>query len=311
VRGLLVALLCAGALVAGCDGGSEPSSEAGVPSLQERFSRVDPFTGLGTWVDAFDYAPAFQDGGGPPQVTPAAVDDMADLGVRTLYLQATKNDSRSPEPIVHEELVSEFLVAAHEHDIEVVAWYLPLLGDVDTDFRHLRALEEFEVDGERFDGIGLDIEWIEDVPDPVERNDRLVRLSERLRDLVGDDMPLSAVVFPAVQLEVVNPSLWPEFPYRRLAHFYDVWMPMAYWSFRDGEHRDAYTYTEESVRRLRSNLGDRQALVHPIGGIADVSTPADYVGFLEAVDDTESVGWSVYDYDTTTSGSWPYLRGRP
>jgi hypothetical protein len=307
---LLVALLCASALLAGCDNGGGDATAEGVPSFEERAARSQPFVGLGTWVDAFDYAPAFQ-AGSPPQVTPASVADMAKLGVRTLYLQATKNDIRSPEPIIDEELVGDFLVAAHEQEIEVVAWYLPLFGDLDADYRHLEALAEFEVDGERFDGIGLDIEWIEDVPDAPERAGRLIRLSERLRELVGDDMPLGAIVFPAVQLEVVNPALWPEFPYRRLERFYDVWMPMTYWTFRSDEYRDAYTYTEESVRRLRDNLADRRALVHPIGGIADVATPADYEGFLAAVDDTDSIGWSVYDYDTTTSGAWPYLRGSP
>jgi hypothetical protein len=309
VRRLLVLFVCAGALLAGCDNGGGDAA-GGVPSFEDRAARSRPFVGLGTWVDAFDYAPAFQ-AGSPPQVTPASVADMAELGVRTLYLQATKNDIRSPEPIVDEELVGDFLVAAHEHDIEVVAWYLPLFGDVDADFRHLEALAAFEVDGERFDGVGLDIEWIEDVPDAPERADRLVHLSERLRELVGGDMPLGAIVFPAVQLEVVNPALWPEFPYRRLERFFDVWMPMTYWTFRSDEYRDAYTYTEESVRRLRDNLADRRALVHPIGGIADVATPADYEGFLAAVEDTDSIGWSVYDYDTTTSGAWPYLRGSP
>ena len=308
MRSLLVLLCCAGALLVGCDGDDGDSSAGGVPSLEDRTERSEPFEGLGTWVDAFDYAPAFHEFG-PPQVTPDSVTDMAELGVETLYLQATKNDPRSPEPIVDDDLVSDFLVEAHEHDIKVVAWYLPLFGDLDTDMEHLEALVDFEAKGERFDGIGLDVEWTENVPDTDERNQRLIRLSERLRELVGNEYPLSAIVFPAVQTEVVNPVLWPEFPYRKLAHYYDVWQPMAYWTFRDAEYRDAYTYTEESVRRLRNNLDDRHALVHPIGGIADISTPADYVGFLEAVEDTDSIGWSVYDYDTTTSGSWPYLRG--
>ncbi|MGH9026864.1 MAG: hypothetical protein ACRDWD_12230 [Acidimicrobiia bacterium] len=310
MRRFLLILCCAGALLVACDDGSTPAGSGGIaPSARGRAERGKPFEGLGTWVDAYDYAPAFHEDGGPPQVTPASVHDMAELGVKTLYLQATKNDVRSPEPIIDEDLVADFLVAAHDNDIEVVAWYLPLFGDLDTDYKHLKALDQFAADGERFDGIGLDIEWIEDVPDPVERGDRLVQLSERLRDLVGDDMPLAAIVFPAVQFEVINPSLWPEFPYRRLAAFYDVWMPMAYWTFRDGDYRNSYTYTEESIRRLRSNLGDQRARVHPIGGIADIATPADYGGFLEAVEDTDSIGWSVYDYDTTTSGSWPYLRG--
>jgi hypothetical protein len=313
VRRAFAALIGASALVAACsdDRGGVDAEAGRIPSLEERAERIGPYEGLGTWVDAFDYAPAFQDGGGPPQVTPASVGDMAALGVRTLYLQATKDDLLAPEPIVDEDLVGEFLAAAHEHDMLVVAWYLPLLGDLDNDMAHLEALAEFEVDGERFDGIALDIEWIEGAPDPEARSDRVVKLSERLRDLVGDDMPLAAIVFPAVQLEVLNTTLWPEFPYQRLARYYDVWMPMAYWTFRDGDYRDAFTYTEESVRRLRRNLDDRDAFVHPIGGIADLVPPSAYERFLEAVEETDSIGWSVYDYDTTTSGAWPYLRGDP
>jgi hypothetical protein len=309
MRCVLLLLCSAGAFVGACDDGRD---SVRAPQMSAAAAeRAEPFTGLGTWVDAYDYAPAFHEDGGPPQVTPAAVDDMAELGVETIYLQATKNDVRSPDPIIDEKLVGAFLVAAHDHDMKVVAWYLPLFGDLDVDYQHLKALEEFEAGGERFDGIGLDIEWIQDVPDPAERGDRLVRLSERLRELVGDDLPLAAIVFPAVQFEVVNPDLWPEFPYRRLADSFDVWMPMAYWTFRGGDYRSAYTYTEESIRRLRSNLDDRDALVHPIGGIAEASTPADYLDFLDAVSDTHSIGWSVYDYDTTTSGSWPYLRDDP
>ena len=87
-------------------------------------------------------------------------------------------------------------------------------------------------------------------------------------------------MYPAVQTEVINPSLWPNFPYRRLAPSVDVWMPMAYFTFRDAEsgYRDPLRYTEESVALLRAHLRDPSAPVHVIGGIADLATPEDYVG---------------------------------
>ena len=35
--------------------------------------------------------------------------------------------------------------------------------------------------------------------------------------IVGDSMPIAAIVYPAVQLEVLNTTLWPDFPYRQVA----------------------------------------------------------------------------------------------
>ena len=72
--------------------------------------------------------------------------------------------------------------------------------------------------------------------------------------------------------------------------------------------RDPYAYTAESVDRLRANLDDKRAVVHPVGGIGDLTTAQDYDAFLRAVYDTKSVGWSIYDYNTTFSSSWPRLR---
>jgi hypothetical protein len=128
--------------------------------------------------------------------------------------------------------------------------------------------------------------------------------------MLGDDRALGAIVYPAVQTEVINPSLWPKFPYRRLAPAIDVWMPMAYFTFRDEEsgYRDPRRYTEESVRRLRARLGDRSAPVHVIGGIADLATPEDYAAFVRAAAATKSVGYSMYDFRTTSSAAWAYLR---
>src|SRR5437867_13100258 len=80
-----------------------------VPGPPARAADIGPYRGLGSWVDAYDYSPAFQTGGDPPPITPATVADMATLGVRTLYLQAAKDDDRSPGNLVDRKLVGEFL----------------------------------------------------------------------------------------------------------------------------------------------------------------------------------------------------------
>jgi hypothetical protein len=293
---VLIVALCVGSLVA-----AGPSPPAGGATRGP-----GAFAGLGAWVDAFDYAAAFQEAGDVVTVGPEAVPDMAALGVETLFLQAAMNDRRSPEMIIDEKLVGKFLARAHRAGMRVAAWYYPTFEDPAVDLAHVEAMVEFRRGRHAFDAIALDIEAT-DVRDVAERNVRVVQLVADARALVGEQ-PLAAVVYPAVQLEVLNQTLWPQFPYKRLARDVDVWMPMVYWTFRDGVYRDPYTYTEESIRRLRANLDDPAAVVHPIGGIGDLVRGSDYDAFLRAVRDTESVGWSIYDFDTTASSAWPRLR---
>ena len=86
---------------------------------------------------------------------------------------------------------------------------------------------------------------------------------------------------------------------------------MSYFTFRSplgGGYRDASQYTEESVRRLRNDPGFPFALVHVIGGIADVTTPGDVEGLRRSVWATRSIGWSPYDFKTTRTAAWPQLR---
>jgi hypothetical protein len=308
---LAVALALLTAAGVACD--SSDSSDPGTaPFRTLARGALEPYEQLGTWVDVFDYVPAFQDGSAPPPVTPESVDDMAALGVRTLYLQAAQADDRSPGATIDPDLLGRFLERAHRNGIAVVGWYLPRFADVDADLDHVRAIREFEAGGERFDGLAVDIEWTESVPDVRARNDALVEFSEQLRDLVGDDEAVGAIVLEPVLLEVVNPLFWPDFPWRRVAPYYDVWMPMTYWTNRDSEsgYRDGFRYTDENIRRLRRNLPEGEdAAVHPIGGIGDGATAADYEGFVRAARDGGAIGWSVYDFNTVSSSAWPRLRG--
>src|SRR5688572_16898535 len=289
-----------------------PPPTSFVPVSPPPVRDVAVYRGLGTWVDAFDFSPQYQPGGASPPVTPQSMDDLASVGVKTLYLQAAKDDTRSPGDLVNPEILAPMLIRAHERGIKVVAWYLPKFYDLDSDMRRLLAIRDFRADGHGFDGIGLDIEWTRDVPNAAERNVRLIDLSRRLRAAVGN-AALSAIPLPPVLIETVNPRYWPNFPWRELAPLYDVWMPMGYWTFRtqSSGYRDAYRYTEENVRRMRVNLGLPDAVVHPIGGTDNKSTEADYQGFVRACVDTRSIGGSIYDWRTTPMGSYATLRGVP
>ena len=273
---------------------------------------ISVYRGLGTWVDAYDFSPEYQPKGAPPAVTPDTMDALAAAGVQTLYLQAAKDDIRSPGDLVNPEILGPMLKRAHDLGIKVVAWYLPKFYDLDSDMRRFLAMRDFRFNGEGFDGIGNDIEWTRDVPNHAERSVRLIELSRRLRAAVGSEA-LSAIPLPPVLIETINPKYWPGFPWRELAPLYDVWMPMSYWSFRtkSSGYRDAYRYTEENVRRTRINLGLPGAVVHPVGGTDNKSNDDDYRGFVRACVDSASVGGSIYDWRTTPMASFNILRGVP
>lgn len=275
--------------------------------VNEASPSVTPYTGLGAWIDVFEYAPAFLQQPGPPPVVPRTVDDLVALGARTIYLQPAIDDPRAPNLIVERALVADMLRRAHALGARVVAWYYPQLADPARDEARLDAIVRFRANGQRFDGVALDIES-QQVTDVTERNRRLVAVAQHLRSRAGSSIPIGAIVYPAVQLEVINRTLWPRFPYRSLARSVDVWLPMTYWTFRTGVYRDPYRYTDESVARLRQDLHDPSARVAPVGGLAELATTADYQAFGRAVRHDAAIGRSVFDATTTSVTAWEYLR---
>lgn len=275
-----------------------PALSAPAPAPRD----LAPYGGLGTWVDGLDYGRAYQASGSSPAITVADVDAMAAAGVKTLYVQAARDDSRSPEGIVERATVAQLLLRAHRRGLKVVAWYLPRFRGVDVDLANLERMAAFTVLGHRFDGIAVDIEYTDDVPDVAERNARLVELSRAYRAARPQEA-VGAIVLPPVQTEVVNPRLWPDFPWPAIAPLYDVWLPMSYWTFRSGDYADGYSYNEESTRRLRTDLGDQRAVVHGIGGIGDALTASQLDGFVRSLVETGSVGGSIYDWATLSEAS--------
>jgi len=268
---------------------------------------VDAYRGLGAWVDVFDWAPAYAGPAGPA-VTPDDLADMAAKGVSTLYFQASRLDDTGSGTIQNVPLVVEFLARAHELDIAVVGWFLPKWEDPADDLDRLVAIADFEVGGQRFDGVAVDIEGVPTIEQRADWNRRLVTLSTELREHLGD-RALGAIVLPPTLIEVVNTEYWPDFPWGELAPLYDVWLPMSYWSFRsdDSPFADGYAYNADATRRLRNNLGDAGALVHAIGGIGAVNgvdegggeplaLAADLEDFVQSAIDTSAIGVSIYDW---------------
>ena len=270
---------------------------------------ADPYRGYGTWVDVFDFSPPYA--GTNPSVTPADLDEMAGDGVRTIFLQSARLDERSPAGLEDPWLLAEFLHAAHARQMSVVAWYLPKWSEDGSDLDRLVRMDEYEVLGQRFDGVAVDIEWTGGDLEPEERNARLVDLSRSARAAV--DGPLGAIVLPPVLTDVVNEDLWPDFPWNEIAPSYDVWLPMSYGSFRSDAsgYGDGYSYNAESTRRLRTTLGDPNAVVHGIGGIGGVdgvdddpdpeeplTTVGEIEAFVQSLVDTGSIGGSMYDWRT-------------
>jgi len=289
----LAATVAAVALVRGCGGGDG----------------VGAYRGLGAWVDVFDYVPAV--GGAGVPVGPPDVDAMAAQGVRTLYLQAAFDSADLPGGLVPSDLVVPMLRRAHDRGLRVVGWYAPPLRQPGEDLRRLLAIARFHADGERFDGVAVDIED-RAVGDVTERNARVVDLSRRLRESLGRDATIGAIVPSPVLLEQVNARFWPSFPWAAIQPFYDVWLPMAYWTdrLRSSGFRDPRRYVEQTVARTRELLGRPEARMHPIGGIGDQLTEAELAEFTLVLGDVRAIGGSIYDYRTMPTGGWGVLRGR-
>jgi hypothetical protein len=256
---------------------------------------ISSFQGMGTWVDIYDSSWR------RPREAVAA---MANRGVRTLYLE-TSNFNR-PSPFVYKEKTATFVDAAHAQGIRIVAWYLPGFVDTDLDYRRSIAAIRFRTDrGNGFDAFGLDIESPE-VRDPGVRSQRLVALSQRLRDAVGD-YPLGAIIASPRAMER-NPTYWPNFPYANVAALYDVFLPMTYYTWRVSGIDGARWYTTKNIVIIRREVGTDQVPIHVIGGIANESSDGETRGFVQAVREHGIIGASFYTFPVTSASEWPILR---
>lgn len=278
--------------------GLVPSGSGAAPRPQATSATTDPlvaYRGLATWVDIYDVWPYKH----PTSV----VRKMDRKGVRTLFLET--GNYHSEGRVYRSEATARLIEAAHDRGIRVVAWYLPGYARLKKDFRRAIAAIRFRTpNGHRFDSFALDIEATI-VRDIGTRNQRMRRLSRRLRDAVGADYTMGAIVPEADAL------YWPKFPYEAVARHFDVFLPMAYFTFRTSGPEGVYDFISHNVRAIRKHTGDPSVPIHVIGGISDDATLPETRAFVTAVRDRKPIGASLYSFMTTTRGQWARLEKVP
>jgi hypothetical protein len=222
---------------------------------------LQPFRGLGTWVDVFDY----------PSLDPAtAVADMRARGVRTLYLSTARFNGTTD--LFDSVEAGEWLDEAHAAGLDVVGWYLPAYGDMARDVRRTVAIADFvSPGGQRFDAVGIDIERLDEV-NLAQFNTLLVTHLGQVR--AGTDAMMASIV--PTPFATDPPNRWAGFPWSAMGARSDVVIPMALWSFRQNANGTAYTpqqvydYVRNQTQRARSLSGNRP--VHVEGGVDDPGT---------------------------------------
>ena len=251
-------------------------------------ARSRPFAGNGTWVSIF--------AGDAVWDRPAVqVRRMHRAGVRTLYLQTASSTSPVGADVFRPRKVARFLVAAHARGMRVVAWYLPPLRHVGREQRRAMAAVDFRTSsGQRFDGFALDIEPSATTPAGDLRDANFRRLSRRLREAVPDGYRLGAIVPSPVGMSLA-PRFWPDFPWRTVARFYDVVLPMSYSTYRVGGAAATHDYTMRNIAFLRDTLGPGVS-VHVIGGNAGALGRRETRAFVAACNEARVTGASLWHW---------------
>ena len=255
------------------------------------------YRGLGTWVDIYDTTSWAH-----PETMVAR---MKARGVRTLYLET--GNYRQAVDIVRPSGQARFIDAAHARGMKVVAWYLPSLLSLKKELRRSLAAINFRTpSGGQFDSFALDIE-ASNVKDIGLRNRRLLTLSSLIRDNVGASYPLGAIIPSPRGMQLVK-GYWKPFPYADLALTYDVFLPMGYFSYRPTDLGGAYGYTMRNIALIRRATGDPDVPIHAIGGVGNDVSTSQVNAFVRATRDCRVSGASMYDFTTTVTGGWKYLR---
>lgn len=227
---------------------------------------------------------------------------MRQNGVRTVFLEA--GSYRHP-PVEFPAATAAFIRAAHAAGIKVIAWYLPLFRNVRHDFAEVMRVIGFRTsDGQGYDGFAMDIEAA--IVPPAERIANFLRLSALVRRAVGPSYALGAII-PSPRGLVRVPTYWPGFPYAQLPKYFDVILPMSYFTFHEHGASAVAQYVADNVGIIRGSTGDPAIPIHVIGGIADDMTPDESVAFARAAEAAHVFGTSLYEFDRTSDFQWRTL----
>ena len=264
------------------------------------------FKRLGAWIDLYDYEAI------EPETASA---DMAAKGVKTIYLQTARWNKPAPDDknvFQDEALAERWIHAAHVNGMRIVGWYLPAYENMGRDVARTAVIASYRTStGERFDALAIDVEYKDQMDSLSEWNAAIAEHIKRVRNKVGAAYPVAAIVPSPLAMEIY-PQNWVGFPWHALAAHADLFMPMAYWSFRhdcdSNPQHCAYGYTAGNVQRVRELTGKPGLPVHVVGGVGDGVTVEEVADFVKAAFAVGVSGGSLYDYRTTKPEFWAHLK---
>lgn len=297
VRNLTVETHTLRVVVTGKKRSASRGTFVGVDRFIVRLVSIAAFRYLGAWVDLFDY-------GLDPH---NAIADMKSHGVKTVYLETARYSSSAD--FDYPTKVDAWLLEAHNAGIKVIGWYFPAYSEyLNTDVRRTVAIALYRSPaGERFDGLGIDIEYKGKTSSASEFNSGIVTHLDRVRSGAGSSFTIAAIV-PAPVAMALSPSSWQGFPWAAIGTRAHVVLPMAYSSYRtDCSTKPAhcpYRYTIDNVNEAHRLTG---LPVHVIGGVGDRMSSSQVSDFVNGARAAHAYGGSLYDYRTTASSFWQYL----
>jgi hypothetical protein len=128
---------------------------------------------------------------------------------------------------------------------------------------------------------------------------------------VGHRYALGAIIPSPVGIRQ-HPRYWPHFPYRPLARFYSVFLPMAYATDRHITGIKATrAYDAADIAMIRARTGKPHVPIHLIGGLANAMGAEETAGFMQAVADCAPLGYSLYAFSVTRQATWRALLDAP
>jgi hypothetical protein len=288
------------------------------PPKRATAGTLDPYRGLGTWVDRLDWTNLFSKN--KPAVTLATIDQMAAQGIQTIYLQIPHWQT-TPD-IYEPERLQPIIDRAHALGMYVVGWYLPYLFDVNTDLRKVVAMANLDLDG-----IQIDIEQsgLASMSNVNLRNARLSEFNRSVRSLLPGRVISADIVAPSWMDGQTGRWSWPNyppetrgnywggaFPYAEVVATYDLIALQLYWTNNKANSgwKDPQAFVLDNMNRMRAYTNRADYPIQAIGGV-DISKSSlnDVIGYMDAAKASTSFGISLYDYTTTPSLWWQAMWG--
>jgi hypothetical protein len=230
--------------------------------------------------------------------------------VETLYIETANYKTPRPRDanFAHRRALATFLDAAHERGLRVVGWYLPALDDHRLDRRRMLAAIRFETpSGERFDSVAVDFESTE-ISSMSSRDRAGIRFSRDVRRWAGPHAAVGAIT-PDSLSTTIDHGLWPQFPFHAIRRYYDVFLPMAYSTYRAHGGSDVYAYTRGNITHIRDEAGDPHVPVHIIGGLTrDGVDASEANAVVRAAKEGGALGVSFYGFENSRGHHFRALR---